>query len=288
MNKLNVSEGKKRIKVKKVAVDGKGAILLTGPSSCGKGEIAKELRGFLNLPETRHLSMGDILRSTIKKAKNDNLFKEKLSVQYGIDEKISIFDLKYNGKNLILKVSKYKKELYDLYGESSLISQFDWLEFCVSNGLLIPDKWTINIINATFETSKELQNKIFILDGYPRTKNAAKELIKTFIRFNIPIIKVIHLSITKTEMMRRAKGRNRLDDQSESLERRYQFYVDNVQPSIDYLKTELGSERVVLIDAHQPVYDSKGKIILHMSIERVTIDVLSALGLPKYLLMMEN
>ena len=112
----------------------------------------------------------------------------------------------------------------------------DWLEYCVTEGLLVPDEWTINIINATFEDSEEFQKEIFILDGYPRTIKAAEELLNTFVKFSIPIIKVIHLSISKDEMIRRALGRKRFDDKKDSLERRYQFYIENVQPSIDYLK----------------------------------------------------
>lgn len=288
MKHTKVPSGEIKIKVDKVLVEGRGAIILTGPSSCGKGEIAKELRRFLNLPKTRHLSMGDILRLTISRARSEDDFREKLSSIYGIDEHISIFDTEHNIEGLSEKALKHADELQENYDDRPFVSQLDWLEFCVSHGLLIPDEWTVNIINATFEMSQDLQNDIFILDGYPRTKKAAEELMNTFVRFDIPIIKVIHLSITKNEMMRRAMGRNRLDDQMESLERRYQFYVESVQPSIDYLKTSLSSKRVVMVDAHQPVYDGDGKFLLHHSIQRVTIDVLEALGLPKYLLMMDN
>ncbi len=63
-----VVDGNIKIIVQKVLVEGCGAIILTGPSSCGKGEIAKELRKFLSIPQERHLSMGNILRMTIKKS----------------------------------------------------------------------------------------------------------------------------------------------------------------------------------------------------------------------------
>ena len=79
-----------KIIVETVRVEGHGVILLTGPSSCGKGEIAKALCKFLSIPKERHLSMGDILRNTIIKAKEDDYFKNKLSVQYGICYNISI------------------------------------------------------------------------------------------------------------------------------------------------------------------------------------------------------
>lgn len=273
-----------KIKIEKVSVEGCGVIILTGPSSCGKGEIAKELRRLLSISDDRHLSMGDILRNTIKKARNNQDFKEKLSNEYHISDEISIFDCEHNEMDVFPKAKKYENDLKIFFNDQDVITQLDWLEFCVANGLLIPDSWTVNIINATFEQSDDFGKNIYILDGYPRTIKAAEELINVTLKMNVPIIKVIHLSITKNEMMKRALGRNRLDDDIESLERRYQFYVDHVQPSIDYLKEQLGSDKVDLIDAHQPIYNSKNEIDLEKSVKQVAIDVLQSLGLPSYLL----
>lgn len=279
-----IDSGNINIIVQKVLVEGCGAIILTGPSSCGKGQIANELRNFLSIPKERHLSMGDILRTTIKKARSDADFRDRLSDKYKISDNISIFDHDENKEELILKAKKYEEKLTSFYCDTGIISQLDWLEFCVMEGLLVPDEWTVNLINATFEYYDEFQKEIFILDGYPRTTKAAEELINTFKTFNIPIIKVIHLSITKEEMIRRALNRKRFDDNRESLERRYQFYVENVQPSIDFLKLRLGSSKVTLIDAHQPAYNDVGDVDIERSIKQVTLSVLQSLGLPRYLL----
>jgi adenylate kinase family enzyme len=284
----SVIDGNIKIIVQRVVVEGYGAILLTGPSSCGKGEIANELRRFLSIPKERHLSMGDILRRTVRKAREDDSFRERLASAYNISDKISVFEETENRVENISKAKKHEEELRLFYNGRVTISQLDWLEFCVIEGLLVPDEWTVNIINATFEDSEEFQKEIFILDGYPRTIKAAEELLNTFVKFNIPIIKVVHLSISKDEMIKRALGRKRFDDKKESLERRYQFYVENVQPSIDYLKVRLGSSKVTLIDAHQPVYNEQDNIDIKKSIKQVTLNVLESLGLPKYLLEMNN
>ena len=284
----SVLDGNIKITVQRVVAEGCGAILLTGPSSCGKGEIARELRSFLSIPKERHLSMGDILRRTIRKAREDKDFRDRLATVYDISDSISIFEETKNTVENISKAIKHKKDLILFYQGRETISQLDWLEFCVTEGLLVPDEWTVNIINATFEDSEEFQKEIFILDGYPRTIKAAEELLKTFSQFNIPIIKVIHLSISKEEMVKRALGRKRLDDKKDSLERRYQFYIESVQPSIDYLKLRLGSSKVTLIDAHQPVYNELGIMDIEKSIKQVTLNVLQSLGLPSYLLDMKN
>ncbi|MBU3143825.1 nucleoside monophosphate kinase [Clostridium sp. CF012] len=288
MGNNSILDGNIKIIVQRVVAEGCGAILLTGPSSCGKGEIAKELSSFLSIPKERHLSMGDILRRTIRKARENENFRDRLATAYNISDRISVFEEAENRVENISKAIKYKSELIAFYGGRETISQLDWLEFCVIEGLLVPDEWTVNIINATFEDSEEFQKEIFILDGYPRTIKAAEELLNIFAEFNIPIIKVIHLSISKDEMIKRALVRKRFDDKKDSLEKRYQFYVENVQPSIDYLKVRLGSSKVSLIDAHQPVYNDLDIIDIEKSIKQVTLNVLQSLGLPSYLLDMKN
>lgn len=278
-------KGNIKITVEKVKVDGNGVILLTGPSGCGKGEIAKALCMFLSVPEERHLSMGEILRKTITKAKKEEQFKTVLSEKYNISKDISIFDEQKNTPEAIKKAKNHYEDIISFLGEKNdFISQFNWLEFCVVNGLLIPDEWTEKIIDAMLENSPELQKEIFILDGYPRTVDAAKKILQTFDRLNIPIINVLHLFITKEQMRVRALDRGRIDDTQNSLERRYQFYVDTVQPCIDYLKNHLGTTMVSLIDAYQPIYDEKGHINKKASIDEVVLSVMQSLGLPKYLM----
>lgn len=277
--------GSIKIIVEKVRVEGCGVILLTGPSSCGKGEIAKALCKFLSIPQHKHLSMGDILRKTVQKAREEESFRYKLAAEYNISDKVSIFEIDANRLDIVQKAQQSKVELLEtLKNFDGFVSQLDWLEFCVNKGLLVPDEWTVCILDALLKNSPEYQEGIWILDGYPRTKVAAESLIETLDELNIPIIKVLHLSITKEEMKARGLSRKRVDDTDESLERRYQFYVDKVLPCIDYLKYRLGTSAVALIDAHQPAYLDNGEISLEASINQVILSVLEALGLPKYLL----
>lgn len=278
-------KGNIKITVEKVRVDGNGVILLTGPSGCGKGEIAKALCKFLSISEERHLSMGSILRKTVIKAKEDEKFRCILAEKYNISMNISISDMQKNKSEIVKKAENYYNYIISFLGlNNNFISQFNWLEFCVSNGLLIPDEWTEKIIDALLENSLELQKGIFILDGYPRTVTAAEYLLKTFNKLNIPIIRVIHLFITKEQMGVRALSRGRIDDTQNSLERRYQFYIDKVQPCIDYLKNYLGTSMVSLVDAHQPINDEKGQINIEASINEVILSVMQTLGLPRFLM----
>ena len=96
-------------------------------------------------------------------------------------------------------------------------------------------------------------------------------------------MRVLHLSISKQEMISRAQARGRADDDTSSLLRRFQFYIENVQPSVDFMKVELGCRTVALIDAHQPIFNDpeNQKLNLPGSIANVVSDSLRSLGLPR-------
>jgi len=243
------------VRVEKIALRGPGVVILTGPSSCGKGEVAQALCEMLSIDPERHLSMGGILR----------------------------------------KVRRYQPELQKLFNRdisADGVSQLEWLEFCTIRGLLIPNRWTQDLISAEIDTILQTKNNDgtdshglpFILDGYPRTVAAAEHLLGFLNSVNVPVLKVLHFSISKDEMRSRAGKRGRADDHEEALRSRFEFYVENVQPSVDYMKTELGGSAISLIDAHQPeFYEEAGlrKLNLLDSIDNVVSTSLRALGVPR-------
>jgi adenylate kinase family enzyme len=275
------------VRVEKISLKGPGCILLTGPSSCGKGEVAKALCEMMSIPPGSHLSMGEILRSTIHSAKNNPEFRALLQDKYQISDSTNIFDCVDTTQELSKKVLSYKSELEQYFKNDSMdkfCSQLNWLEFCTMNGLLVPNRWTQEFIAAHIEHNPNLHAKPFILDGYPRRVEAAQHLLGILDKMEIPVIKVIHLSISKQEMISRANARGRADDDQASLLSRYNFYIDSVQPTVDYLKDVLGSQAIALIDAHQPVYTTRvgqRKLNLEASINNVVISVLRHLGVPR-------
>ncbi|RDB35525.1 nucleoside monophosphate kinase [Spirobacillus cienkowskii] len=276
-----------KIKVERVSLRGPGVLILTGPSSCGKGEVAVALSKVMSIPQEAHLSMGEILRTTFQRAKNEKSYATLLAENYKISDAVNIFDCVDTTDDLTRKVLNYVPEM-ELYFKrkemDKFTSQLEWLEFCTMNGLLVPNRWTQDFIAAHIEHSPEFKTHPFILDGYPRTVKAAQHLISFLKRFGIPVIKVLHLSISKQEMLSRATKRGRADDDETSLLSRYQFYIENVHPSVDYLKTELGSDAIALIDAHQPVYRQVGdeKVFdLEKSILNVVASSLRSLGVSR-------
>jgi adenylate kinase family enzyme len=287
------------VRVERIALRGPGVVILTGPSSCGKGEVASALCNLVSIDQKRHLSMGEILRSTIERSKAEASFARLLADKYSLAHDSNIFECIDSSDELEEKVKRYLPDLERYFGRKpsrfiseevsgkANVSQLDWLEFCTARGLLIPNRWTQDLISAEIDRAlaadTEGLDSPFILDGYPRTVAAAQHLLAFLDSAQLPVLKVLHLSISKAEMSARATKRGRADDHEEALRARFEFYIDNVQPSVDYLKTELGGDRVALIDAHQPSFDLvEGKPVFHLqrSIENVVASSLRALGVP--------
>ncbi|MEY4065263.1 MAG: hypothetical protein RIR26_1471 [Pseudomonadota bacterium] len=288
MNKS--SEYNSCIRVDKISMRHPGVVILTGPSSCGKGEVAAALCRVMSIAPSDHLSMGEILRTSFQNAKSDPSYAKLLAERYQISSASNIFECVDTSDDLTRKVKNYLPQLEKYFNRSGMdkfTSQLEWLEFCTMNGLLVPNRWTQNFIAAHIEHAPGLRDRPFILDGYPRTVAAAKHLLEFLRRLNIPVIKVLHLSISRQEMIQRARHRGRADDDEASLLSRFQFYIENVQPSVDFLKMELGSDAIVLVDAHQPVYVEKNgqKVLaLRESIANVVSAALRGLGVPRVIL----
>ena len=262
-----------------VRAKGRGIVILSGPSSCGKGEVAKALRRTLHLPSSHHISMGDALRETITRARSEAPFRSALGEAYGIWPDRCIFD--HEDEAVVVKAKSYA-ELTEKYGKKP--TELDWLEYCVECGLLVPDAWSEHIIEGVISERATRHEAVLLLDGYPRTEVAAQHVLDMTRRLGIPIIKVVHLSVSKTAMHRRAHGRKRVDDTPEMLERRYHFNVDHVQPSVELLKAKLGSNKIALIDAHQPEYGGDGALDVEASVRNVANTVLMALGISRHIL----
>ncbi len=285
------------VRVEKIALSGPGVVILTGPSSCGKGEVAHALCETLSIDPERHLSMGGILRNTVERSKNDSNYAKLLDEKYSLSRHVSMFDCIDTSNELTEKVQRYLPELQKHFGrdpedKNADASQLEWLEFCTVRGLLIPNRWTQDLISAEIDTILQTKNEDgtdgynlpFILDGYPRTVAAAEHLLNYLNSVNVPVLKVLHLSISKAEMSARAGKRGREDDHEEALRSRFEFYVENVQPSVDYMKTELGGAAISLIDAHQPSFveeNGERKFQLQDSIDNVVSTSLRALGVPR-------
>ena len=133
----------------------------------------------------------------------------------------------------------------------------------ITHGHLQPDFMTDSIV-ANILVSSMSSNKHLIADGYPRTLVQSKnfeEMIKFYKRENI---KIIYIELSKEEAMKRNLLRGRNDDTKEGIEKRFDEYVNNVIPAMDYFKGK----------TDYMIYTINGE----QSVEAVHKDIIKALG----------
>jgi adenylate kinase len=95
-------------------------------------------------------------------------------------------------------------------------------------GNLVSDDVMIGIVKEAI--SAEDAKKGFILDGFPRTLEQARELDKIMQALGYDEIKVINITLDDEELIRRMKGRGRKDDCEETIKNRLKVYKAQTAP----------------------------------------------------------
>ena len=99
--------------------------------------------------------------------------------------------------------------------------------------------------NIIFDHSK--LNKL-IFDGYPRTINQAKNLEKLLNKSNQKIDYIFFLNVKKETIIERIEKRkvleNRSDDESDTILKRYDIYMDKTKPVLDYYSSREGFHEI--------------------------------------------
>lgn len=133
----------------------------------------------------------------------------------------------------------------------------------LTRGELQPDFLTNAIFTNILVASLDAKKNLFA-DGYPRTipqSEAFEEMMKFYKRENI---KIIYIEVGKEEAMKRNLLRGRHDDTKEGIAKRFDEYVNNVVPSMNYFKGK-SSYTIYTINGEQTV-------------EAVHKDIIKALG----------
>ena len=106
----------------------------------------------------------------------------------------------------------------------------------MKNGKFINDDIVNKLIeNLVFDPQKK--NKL-IFDGYPRSLSQAKNLEKLLKNSNQSIDLILFLNVDKETILKRLEMRkiieNRSDDETETIVRRYEKYMETTQPVLNF------------------------------------------------------
>jgi len=134
----------------------------------------------------------------------------------------------------------------------------------LEKGYLQPDFLTNGLVvnNIAFNIT---ENSCLIADGYPRTINQSKLLEEIFSYYEISNIHIVYIEVTKEEAIKRMKLRARSDDTDIGIAKRFDEYVNNVIPSMDYFKGKAGYE-IHVINGEQTIENVHNDIINSLKI----------------------
>lgn len=139
------------------------------------------------------------------------------------------------------------EEFRRIMGDDSLTGKL--VRESMHKGELQPDFLT-NAIFATVLSSSLTNEKHLITDGYPRTVVQAETFSEMMRFYGRKDIKIIYIEVGKDEALRRNLLRGRHDDTKEGIARRFNEYVNNVIPAMNYFKDKDGYE-IIHINGEQ-------------------------------------
>jgi adenylate kinase family enzyme len=122
-----------------------------------------------------------------------------------------------------------------------------------------PDAIVANIIMDSLTKDSHL-----ITDGYPRAVAQSQTFEQMMKFYKRDDIKIVYIEVGKKEAMKRNLLRARHDDTKEGIEKRFDEYINNVIPSMNYFKGKAG----------YTIYTINGE----QSVEDVHKDIIKALG----------
>jgi adenylate kinase len=109
----------------------------------------------------------------------------------------------------------------------------------VTRGVLQPDFLTTTLFTNILTSSLKADMNL-IADGYPRTIGQSQSLESMMKFYNRNDVKIIYIEVGKEEAIRRMLLRARHDDTQEGIAKRFDEYVNNVIPAMNYFKGKEG------------------------------------------------
>lgn len=134
----------------------------------------------------------------------------------------------------------------------------------MNKGFLQPDFLTIGLVTSELAFNMK-ENSVIIADGYPRTITQAKAFEESMAYYSRSEVHIIYIELNKEEAVKRMKLRGRNDDTDEAIAKRFDEYINNVIPAMNYFKDKAG----------YTIHTINGE----QSIEAVQKDILVALGI---------
>ena len=122
----------------------------------------------------------------------------------------------------------------------------------MDKGELVPDSLVIDML--TDKIKKDDCKNGFMLDGFPRTMEQAKELSKILDSLNYKINAVIDLYASENIIIERLLNRGRADDNEETIRNRLKVFESQSKPVLEYYNDKVKIIKIESVGTPEEVY----------------------------------
>jgi adenylate kinase len=134
----------------------------------------------------------------------------------------------------------------------------------MAKGELINDFLTNYIVTDILVSSLSPEKHLFF-DGYPRNILQSASFEKKMSFYQRDDVKIIYIEVGKEEATKRMKLRGRADDTDEGIAKRFDEYMNNVIPSMNYFKDKAGYT-MYTINGEQSIEDVHKELIAKLGL----------------------
>ncbi len=134
----------------------------------------------------------------------------------------------------------------------------------LEKGHLQPDFLTTGLVASSLAYSMKVGSSI-IADGFPRTILQSKSFEEILNYYNRREVHIIYIELSKEEATKRMKLRGRTDDTDEGITKRFDEYMNNVIPAMNYFKNKPGYT-LHTINGNQSIEDVHSEIIKNLNL----------------------
>lgn len=122
----------------------------------------------------------------------------------------------------------------------------------MDKGELVPDSLVIDMLSERIQ--KEDCKNGFMLDGFPRTMEQAKELDKILAKLNHKIDAIIDIYASDEIIIKRLLNRGRADDNEETIKNRIKVFESQSKPVLDFYKDKVKIIKIESVGTPEEVY----------------------------------
>jgi len=121
----------------------------------------------------------------------------------------------------------------------------------IKEGKIVPAKITIALLENAMAKSP---SKRFLIDGFPRKMDQAKKFEKTVCKGKFVLFFDCPESVMLERLLNRGKTSGRVDDNIESIKKRFVTFKETSYPVVEYFEKQNKVKRVSCVNSPQKVY----------------------------------